>query len=66
VAGSNALDAQKLSIGQLLASHELGIQLMLTGVAVEKGTKAVISVNFSVDGRRTFNNLQTNFAVEIP
>jgi hypothetical protein len=26
-------------------------------VAVEKGTKAVISVNFSVDGRRTFNNL---------
>jgi hypothetical protein len=25
-------------------------------VAVEKGTKAVISVNFSVDGRRTFNN----------
>jgi len=25
-------------------------------VAVEKGTKAVISVNFSVYGRRTFNN----------
>jgi len=35
-------------------------------VAVEKGTKAVISVNFSVDGGRTFNNLRTNFAVEIP
>jgi hypothetical protein len=35
-------------------------------VAVEKGTKAVISVNFSVYGRRTFNNLRTNFAVEIP
>jgi hypothetical protein len=41
-------------------------QLLLTGVAVEKGTKAVISVNFSVYGRRTFNNLRTNFAVEIP
>jgi len=35
-------------------------------VAVEKGTKAVISVNFSVYGRRTFNNLRTNFAAEIP
>jgi hypothetical protein len=35
-------------------------------VAVEKGTKAVIPVNFSVYGRRTFNNLQTNFAAEIP
>jgi hypothetical protein len=32
-------------------------ELTLTGVAVEKGTKAVISVNFSVYGRRTFNNL---------
>jgi len=39
---------------------------MKSGVAVEKGTKAVISVNFSVDGGRTFNNLRTNFAVEIP
>src|ERR1700676_3291307 len=37
-----------------------------TGVAVEKGTKAVISVNFRLYGRRTFNNLRTNFAVEIP
>jgi hypothetical protein len=35
-------------------------------VAVEKGTKAVISVNFSVCGERTFNNLRTNFVVEIP
>jgi len=34
-------------------------------VAAEKGRKAVISVNFSVDGKRTFN-LRTNFAVEIP
>jgi len=33
---------------------------------VEKGTKAVISGDFSVFGERTFNNLQTNFAVEIP
>jgi hypothetical protein len=35
-------------------------------VAVEKGTKAVISVNFSVYGRRPFNNSRTNFVVEIP
>jgi hypothetical protein len=39
---------------------------MSVTVAVEKGTKAVISVNFSVYGLRTFNNLRTNFAVEIP
>ena len=39
--------------------------LSITGVGVEKGTKAVISVNFSVYGRRTFNNLRTNFVVEI-
>jgi hypothetical protein len=37
-----------------------------SGVAVEKGTKAVISGDFSVFGERTFNNLQTYFAVEIP
>jgi hypothetical protein len=42
------------------------LQLLITGVAVEKGTKAVISVNFSVYGPRTFNSLRTNFAVEIP
>jgi hypothetical protein len=41
-------------------------QLLQSGVAVEKGTKAVISVNFSLYGRRTFNKLRTNFAVEIP
>src|ERR1700687_6318792 len=38
----------------------------MTGVAVEKGTKAVISVDFSVCGERTFNNLRANFAGEIP
>jgi hypothetical protein len=41
-------------------------QLWLTGVGVEKGTKAVISVNFSAHGERTFNNLRTNFVGEIP
>jgi hypothetical protein len=41
-------------------------QLVQTPVAVEKGTKAVISVNFSVYGLRTFNNLRTNFVREIP
>jgi len=35
-----------------------------TGVAVEKGTKAVISANFSAYGERIFNNLRTNFVVE--
>jgi hypothetical protein len=40
--------------------------LAKSGVAVEKGTKAVISANFSVSGTRTFNALQTNFVVEIP
>ena len=35
-------------------------------MAVEKGTKAVISVNFSAHGERTFNNLRANFAGEIP
>jgi hypothetical protein len=35
-------------------------QLSRTGVAdVEKGTKPVISVNFSVYGRRTLNNFVT-------
>jgi len=36
------------------------------GVAIEKGTKEVISVNFSAYGERTFNNLRANFAGEIP
>jgi hypothetical protein len=35
-------------------------------VAVEKGTKAVISVDFSVYSERTFNTLRTNFGVEFP
>jgi hypothetical protein len=35
-------------------------------VAAEKGTKAVISLNFSVYVERTFNNLRANFAGEIP
>jgi hypothetical protein len=35
-------------------------------VAVEKGTKKVISVNFSVYGKRTFNNLRANFGAETP
>jgi hypothetical protein len=35
-------------------------------VAVEKGTKAVISVHFSAYGKRTFNNLRTDFVGEIP
>jgi hypothetical protein len=30
-------------------------------VAVEKGTKSVISANFTACGERTINNLQTNF-----
>jgi hypothetical protein len=38
----------------------------LTGVPVEKGTKAVLSANSNVYGERTFNNLQTSFASEIP
>jgi len=40
--------------------------LLKSGVAVEKGTKAVISMNFSAYGERTFNNLRANFAGEIP
>jgi len=36
------------------------------GVGVGKGTKAVISVNFSVYGKRTFINLRANFVAEIP
>jgi len=34
-------------------------------MAVEKGNNDVISV-FSVDGKRTFNDLRTNFVLEIP
>ena len=35
-------------------------------MAVERGTKAVISVNFSAYGKRRFNNLRANFVREIP
>jgi hypothetical protein len=35
-------------------------------VAVEKGSKAAISVNFSAYGKRRFNNLRANFVPEIP
>ena len=49
------------------ANHpDANSQLVKSPVAVEKGTKAVISVNFSLYGGRTFNDLRTNFAVEIP
>ena len=41
-------------------------QLLKPGVAVEKGTKAVICVNFSACGKRRFNNLRANFVREIP
>jgi hypothetical protein len=34
-------------------------------VAVEKGTKAVISANFSTHGEPRFNNLPTNLVPEI-
>jgi len=37
-----------------------------SGVAVEKGTSAVILVNFSVFDERTFNNLQRKFLAETP
>jgi hypothetical protein len=40
--------------------------MKLTSVAVEKGTKAVISANFSAYGKRRFNNLRANFVREIP
>jgi len=33
---------------------------------VEKGTKAAISVDFSAYRKQIFNNLRSNFAVEIP
>jgi len=39
---------------------------MLSPVAVEKGTKPVISVNFSAYGKRRLNNLRATFVREIP
>jgi len=41
-------------------------QVSLTGVGVEKGTKAVISANSSAYGELEFNNLRANFFAEIP
>jgi hypothetical protein len=43
----------------------LSPQLSKTGVAVEKGTTAVILLNLSVFGERTFNNLQTKFLAKV-
>src|SRR5215472_1711909 len=39
---------------------------VLTGVGVEKGTKAVISWNFRDSAGPKFSNLQANFSVEVP
>jgi hypothetical protein len=39
---------------------------MQSGVGVEKGTKAVISVNFSAYRERTFNNHERTSEVETP
>jgi hypothetical protein len=41
-------------------------QLLINRVAVEKGTEAVISSDSGVCGERQFNNIRTNFVVEIP
>jgi hypothetical protein len=43
---------------------EIGGQLAKNLVAVEKGTKAVILLNLSIFGERTFNNLQTKISGE--
>jgi hypothetical protein len=45
---------------------EIGGQLAKNLVAVGKGTKAVILLNLSVFGERTFNNLQTKFLAKVP
>ena len=45
---------------------EIGGQLAKNLVAVEKGTKAVILLNLSIFGERTFNNLQTKFLAKVP
>src|SRR5580693_3693241 len=49
-----------------IVSYSEYCQLVLNPVAVEKGIKAVISVNFSAYGKRHFNNLRANFVREIP
>jgi hypothetical protein len=56
-------------LGRLRQSPECPIRaphIVTSPVAVEKGTKAVISGNSSAYGERIFNNLRTNFVVEIP
>jgi hypothetical protein len=53
----------------LLAKNRLytdNSQLVKSPVGVEKGTKAVILVHFSVSGQPTFNNLQRTFLAETP
>jgi hypothetical protein len=39
---------------------------MTSTVGVEKGTKAVILLHFSVSGQPTFNNLRRKFLAETP
>jgi len=51
---------------EIALSKQAARQLAKSGVGVKKGTKAVISANSSVCGERTFNNLRTNFVIEIP
>jgi hypothetical protein len=53
------------SLRPALRAFRADCQCVQSPVAVEKGTKAVISPNFAVHGERTFN-LQTNFILEIP
>jgi len=45
---------------------EIGGQLAKNLVAVERGTKAVILLNLSIFGERTFNNLRTKFLAKVP
>jgi hypothetical protein len=41
-------------------------QLLLSGVAVEKGTTAVILLHFGVSAQPTFNNTRRKFLAETP
>ncbi len=61
----NQFNLSKFAI-EIALSKQASRQLAKSGVGVEKGTKAVISANSSVCGERTFNNLRTNFVIEIP
>jgi hypothetical protein len=47
-------------------SHDLYRIAVVNRRAVEKGTKAVISVNFSVCGGRTFNTYERISPVKFP